>query len=586
MRGIRAPIISAMAVLGLFTAIPAAAAPHATAGVLTMSSLACQIPPGSGPAVGNCDTTVPANVARVCAVPSTPRGVTCNALVRTDVPKVTSLAPATAPAGYGPADLQAAYGLTDRSSRVHGGTVAIVAPFDNPIAESDLAAYRSQFGLPDCRTAGGCFTKVNQNGATGPLPRADGHWAMEIDLSLEMVSAICPLCQILLVEASSGLPSDLFTAEDYATAHAKFVSNSWSYAEANETANDVHFNRPGVVITVATGDFGNGEAPQYPATSPYVVAVGGTSLSRSGNGFAETAWSRAASACSLAEPKPAWQPPVAGCATRATADVSAVADPNSTGIAIFDAGWIVMGGTSAAAPIIAATFALAGVPRATDNPAAYLYANAGYLHDITSGSNGNCGGPLCNAGAGWDGPTGVGTPIGADGFAWYPPVRANIPDQTTTLNTPVSLNLNTYVSGGVPPYHYWPGLIDSLPPGLSVDRDTGIVTGTPTTPGTYPVLMEVGDTSSTFGFVDVVFIWTIAMPQVQVPDIVGDSRLAATRALGGVNLSLGTETDKATTNCDLVGTIGSQNPIAGTHVSEGSSVSFTMWVLMPGGHCQ
>jgi hypothetical protein len=280
-----------------------------------------------------------------------------------------------------------------------------------------------------------------------------------------------------------------------------------------------------VAITVATGDFGNDEVAQYPSTSPYVVAVGGTSLSRSGNSFTETAWSKAASTCSHGEPKPTWQPAVPGCATRATADVSAVADPNNTGIAVYDAGWRVLGGTSAAAPIIAATFALSGTPRATDNPASYLYANAAYLRDITSGSNGSCGGSLCHAGPGWDGPTGLGTPIAVEAFAWYPPIRLSIPSQTTTLNVPVNLNLNAFVSGGVAPYHWWPGLFDAaLPPGLSIGRDTGIITGAPTAPGTYRVAIEVGDTSQTFGFFETAFTWTVAMPLVSVPNIVGMGR--------------------------------------------------------------
>jgi hypothetical protein len=264
--------------------------------------------------------------------------------------------------------------------------------------------------------------------------------------------------------------------------------------------------------------------------------------------------------------------------------VSAVADPNNTGIAVYDAGWRVLGGTSAAAPIIAATFALSGTPRATDNPASYLYANAAYLRDITSGSNGSCGGSLCHAGPGWDGPTGLGTPIAVEAFAWYPPIRLSIPSQTTTLNVPVNLNLNAFVSGGVAPYHWWPGLFDAaLPPGLSIGRDTGIITGAPTAPGTYRVAIEVGDTSQTFGFFETAFTWTVAMPLVSVPNIVGMGRTTAGQALSAVGLSFGNERDLVVPACgDDIGKILEQSPGPGTVVSMGSAVNYTLGVKPSG----
>jgi hypothetical protein len=153
-----------------------------------------------------------------------------------------------------------------------------------------------------------------------------------------------------------------------------------------------------------------------------VTAVGGTSLTRDGSarGWGETAWSGAGSGCSAYEPKPTWQTSATGCAKRAVADVSAVADPK-TGVAVYntyqDTGWSVYGGTSAAAPVVAAIYALAGTPGAQDDPVTYPWAHPTTLNDVTSGSNGACTpNVLCHAGPGWDGPTGLGTPNGTASF--------------------------------------------------------------------------------------------------------------------------------------------------------------------------
>jgi len=331
-------------------------------------------------------------------------------------------APAAAsPSGYGPADLQSAYGLPS-STAGSGQTVAIVDAYDDPNAANDLAVYRSSFGLPACGT--GCFTKVNQSGGTRP-PRSNGGWAQEISLDLDMVSATCPNCKILLVEASSASFTNLIAAEDYATAHANYVSNSWSGGEfSGETSSsyDGHFNKPGKVITASTGDSGFGVG--YPASSQYVVGVGGTSLTRSGTTWSESAWSGAGSGCSAYEPQPSWQQSVGNittvCSRRAVADVSAVADP-ATGVSVYDtfsyqgqSGWLVFGGTSVSSPLIASVFALSG----NTNTASSIYAaiGTGALHDPQSGSNGNCGNDLCTAAAGWDGPTGSGSPSGTAAF--------------------------------------------------------------------------------------------------------------------------------------------------------------------------
>ena len=342
----------------------------------------------------------------------------CHARVVTDAKGDPAVTPA--PNGYGPGDLQAAYGLPS-STAGSGQTIAIVDAYDAPTAASDLATYRSTFGLPACGT--GCFTKVNQNGSTSGLPRANGGWAQEISLDLDMASAICPNCKILLVEASSNAFSNLATAEDTAARlGATVISNSYGGSEfSGETSSTYngHFNHPGIPITVSSGDSGYGA--EFPAASQYVTAVGGTSLTESSSGvFSEAAWSGAGSGCSAYVAKPSWQHDT-GCANRTIADVSAVADPN-TGVAVYDsykyqgrAGWMVFGGTSVAAPVVAGVYALAGNGKTIDP--SYPYAHTSSLNDITSGSNGNCSvAYLCTAGAGFDGPTGLGTPATAAAF--------------------------------------------------------------------------------------------------------------------------------------------------------------------------
>lgn len=334
-----------------------------------------------------------------------------------------TVSPSSTPGGFGPADLVSAYQLD--TTKGFGQTVAIVDAYDDPNAAADLAVYRSQYGLPACTVANGCFQKVNQNGQTAPLPSPDKGWSGEISLDLDMVSAVCPQCNILLVEANSSYMSDLGTAVDTAVRlGAKFVSNSYGGSEYSGVANnDVHYNHPGVAITASTGD--NGYGVSYPASSPYVTAVGGTSLTRSSGsarGWTETAWAGAGSGCSGYESQPSFQNlGMTGCARRAMADVSAVANPN-TGVAVYvtygGAGWGVFGGTSASAPIIAATYALAGTPGAGDYPNSYPYANTASLNDVTGGSNGSCPtASWCGSRAGWDGPTGLGTPNSAAAFS-------------------------------------------------------------------------------------------------------------------------------------------------------------------------
>jgi subtilase family serine protease len=328
----------------------------------------------------------------------------------------------TSPTGYGPIQLQTAYALPSAVAGV-GQTIAIVDAYDDPKAEADLATFSSTYGLPPCTTANGCFKKVNQTGGTR-YPRADQGWALEISLDVQVAHAVCPNCKILLVEAKSNSFSNLLAAEDYATAHANVVSNSWGGSEFSSEASstyDGHFNRPGVPITVSSGDSGYGV--EYPAASRYVTAVGGTTLNltASNTRSSETVWSGTGSGCSAYESKPAWQTD-AGCARRAVADVAADADP-STGASVYDSygyqgqkGWFKVGGTSLSAPLVAAVYALAGNAGSTLY-GSYPYSHSASLFDVTSGSNGNCGGSyLCTAGAGYDGPTGLGTPNGTGGF--------------------------------------------------------------------------------------------------------------------------------------------------------------------------
>jgi subtilase family serine protease len=349
----------------------------------------------------------PGPAIRVCG--AVPEGqARCQAWIRTDVKGFVRKG---TPSGYAPSDLQTAYDLTSYSeNNGNGTTVAIVDAYDDPDAASNLSVYRAEYGLPACTTSSGCFTKQQYTS------RTNGGWAEEESLDLDMVSAICPNCSILLVEAASTSISALSAAEEYATAHASYVSNSWSGNEGN-TKYDGDYDVSGVAITAATGDNGYNSTAQWPAILPSVVGVGGTDL-HSISPRAETAWSGAGSGCSKIYAKPSFQSGITtGCSKRAQSDSSADADPN-TGVAVYDtfhqSGWLVFGGTSVSTPITASVFALAG--NTTANNPANLYAHPADLNDITSGRNGKCGKPLCTAGPGWDGPTGLGTPNGIAAF--------------------------------------------------------------------------------------------------------------------------------------------------------------------------
>ena len=252
------------------------------------------------------------------------RHYTCFAERRSDLgfttKKQVEATPQAAPSGFGPSSLQSAYKLP-RFGRGSGQRVYIVDAYDDPNAESDLAAYRTQFGLPSCTTANGCFQKLNQNGTTSPLPKGDTGWAGEISLDLDMVSAICPNCAITLVEATDA-SDNLFTAVKTATnLGAKFVSMSWGGSEGGTepSYDSQYFQSSGVVYTASTGDDGYSAGVIYPATSPRVVAVGGTSLKTSTNsrGCTESVWNGAGSGCSTSEAKPSFQSSISACSKRA-----------------------------------------------------------------------------------------------------------------------------------------------------------------------------------------------------------------------------------------------------------------------------
>jgi subtilase family serine protease len=429
--------LAAVAVVSAAILAPvAAAAPAVSAATAAPARAATQ---SASAAPGAAASGAGGDYRRACPVVTRPGRMACMVLIRTDVAQQSQQAvlrrasaaaqaagtasPAAAPAGdgYGPSSLQSAYKLP--SATAGGGeTVAIIDAYDDPNAASDLAVYRSDWGLPAC--GGGCFEKVGQTGSATSLPAASGGtgWATEESLDIDMASAICPNCRIILVEADSPDTQDLGAAVNTAVSlGADFVSNSYGGGESSsDPAFDAdYYDHPGVAITASAGDGGYGA--EYPAASQYVTAVGGTTLTTSSNarGWTESVWDGSGSGCSADDPKPAWQAD-AGCARRTNNDVAAVADPN-TGVAVYDTydqgGWLEVGGTSASSPIIASVYALAGTPASGTYPSSYPYARTGSLFDVTSGADGSCTPAyLCTAQAGYDGPTGWGTPDGVSAF--------------------------------------------------------------------------------------------------------------------------------------------------------------------------
>ncbi len=361
-----------------------------------------------------------------CSRNVAPHHARCFAEYRTaPTPAGTGVGPApkptTTPSGLRPADIAAAYRLP--TSKGAGQTIAVIDAYDNPNAESDLATYRKKFGLPACTTANHCFHKVNQRGAAKPLPKGDPDWAVETSLDLDAVSAACPKCDITLVESNSDDLTELGTAVNTGVRlGAKIVSNSYGATEFNGVSGygKRYYTHRGVAIVASSGDSAFGPA-SFPAVWPRTTAIGGTTLTKKGTAWKETAWSGASSGCSAYIAKPSWQHDT-HCRMRTVADVSAVADPD-TGLSVYDTyglgpqnGWQTVGGTSLAAPLIAGMIALAGNPAKLAD-AQYLYQHAGSFNDVVGGSNGSCGGDyLCTGLRGYDAPTGLGSPHGVGGL--------------------------------------------------------------------------------------------------------------------------------------------------------------------------
>jgi hypothetical protein len=455
-------------------------------------------------------------------------------------PTARTVEPLAIPAGngYGPSQLQAAYGLTSASTSLGSGTtVAVVDAYDDPTAASDLAAYRSAAGLPALTS--GQFTKYNQEGQTSPLPAEapiNDDWTLEEALDVDMVSAICPLCKIDLVEANNDTGNGLYVAEETAatTLGAKYISNSWGGSETSSdtTLDSEYFGVSGVVYTASAGDSAYSGGVIYPATSPHVVAVGGTTLNTASNsrGWTESVWDTSSvegtgSGCSAFESQPSWQTAISiippACSHRVDNDVAADADPN-TGAAVYDTsngngGWLEVGGTSESSPIIASVFALAGNNgNGGNNAADSIYTHTSNLNEVTASSDGTCTPPaadsvLCTAtGAAntYNGPTGWGTPNGLTAFASNSTsgntvTVTNPGNQTGTVGTAVSLQIHATDSASGQTLTY---SATGLPAGLSISS-TGLISGTPTTAGTFSVTVTAKDTTGASGSAS--FTWTI-----------------------------------------------------------------------------
>jgi subtilase family serine protease len=360
---------------------------------------------------------------RVCAKTPTAGHATCFAKVLVNKKGAIPMATAPLASALSPDQLKAAYNLPAGATTITGPTVAIVDAYGYPNLERDLSVYRSTYGMPACTTANGCLTIVDQNGGTA-YPRTDVGWDQEQALDVDAVSATCPGCRILVVQAKTSSFANLGAAVNLAarTSGVVAISNSYGGSDAPDTTYGTYYNHPGIAVTASTGDNGY-QGGSYPASSSYVTAVGGTSLKMSGtNRVSETVWSGAGSGCSTYNTALAAAASFnTGCAKRAMADVSAAADPNTGGLSVYaptstrSSTWSQYGGTSESSPIIASVYALSGNTSGYAN--AIPYAHPGSLFDITSGSNGTC--PTtqwCNARAVWDGPTGLGTPNGTGAF--------------------------------------------------------------------------------------------------------------------------------------------------------------------------
>ncbi len=321
--------------------------------------------------------------------------------------------------GYAPAQIRKAYGIDLLNKTGAGQTIAIVDAYGSPTISNDLAVFNQQFGLPAANL---------QIAYPGGVPRTDAGWALETAMDVEWAHAIAPDATILLVVAHSNSLTDLLAAEDYATSHgAVVVSNSWGGSEfSSEATYDTHFQHNGVVYLASSGDSGAGVS--FPASSPYVVSVGGTSLNLDSqdNYLSESGWSGSGGGTSTYETRPAYQDNWVSLvgAQRGNPDISFDADPN-TGVAVYSStrlqgqkGWFQVGGTSLGSPAWAALIALADegrtAPLSSIDALTKLYSIAGTTgttgyttnyYDITTGNNGGY-----SSQTGYDLVTGIGSP--------------------------------------------------------------------------------------------------------------------------------------------------------------------------------
>lgn len=382
----------------------------------------CANPPGPGAPPAPAPPGPAAAPKPAPAPPAPPTTIGCAAKLRLDVPLAPSSTPAQLLSGMQPGWINALYDLPPLSATAGStSTVAIVVAYDDPAAEADLAVYRNTFGLPPCTMANGCFKKIAEDGSSN-YPAFNAGWSIETSTDLDTVSAVCPGCKLLLVEASSNLIPDLATSVDTAVAHgATVVSNSYGVPEASDNvAYASHYNHPNVAIVASAGDSGYG--PMFPADVGSVIAVGGTSLYATNGGISEVVWPHTDAGCSAFIPKPSFQHD-SGCPNRTMNDVAVVGDP-ATGMAVYDSvingseggGWAVVGGTSIGSPIIASIIAMGPTPSHYTS-ALPIYNHQNTLFAITAGNDGTCSiAYLCTAGIGYSGPAGVGSPNGTQAF--------------------------------------------------------------------------------------------------------------------------------------------------------------------------
>jgi len=383
--------------------------------------------------------------------------------------------------GLAPKDLQSAYGIPSGTESTE--TIAVVDPYSYTTAESDLAAYRSRYGLPPCAKAGGCLRRVNESGEEGAYPAPNSAWSEEAALDLDMVSAACPECHILLVEPRNESEANLAEgANTAAKLGAGVISNSYATNETECLSNgcvalDKDYEHPGVLVTASAGDWGYDDlyfesigreafGTFFPASAPGVVSVGGTALYKDVNaarGWREEVWNEPKSSvagskgagtsggCTTMQPKPSWQTDT-GCGHRTDNDIAAVAALRTPVSVRIQGAWANYGGTSVAAPLVAGIEAHASAYVRSLGPQA-LYEDSASLNDVTQGFDYYPGASpcaaheyLCSAGLGYDGPTGLGTPDGVPLIAQ--PGAPEVTLDATSEITGVSALLGASVNPG------------------------------------------------------------------------------------------------------------------------------------------